>query len=345
MPGFQFKGPGLQAKQLTASVGCEILSVEPSTPIEFTPISMLVRVSNPPAEPFPGNVRYTGQLSPAGPGFTQVNLPAGPGITGAMAGVPVPVTTVRLFGLAPAAGQNVPLKVELFRDAVGEFPPPIATASIELNIVANYQFEINEIRCLNPRATYNDTLKGSCRILFGDQPLALYRPDSPLDLPQATYYEDYGNHGDGFSTATKFCVQGFGGVPGLAPDLTILYAFENRGHAGSTEESAQKVLDTVSDLGAGLVTGLMGGGAGWGLVNEAHHQINAAVTAGCDGAVAGDLITAKSDVLARLTAANGTYSETRRYEGTSSPVDCGQVSHYEVTFTFTRVSMPQQAIG
>ena len=347
MPGFQFKNSGLQTKQLTASVGCEILSVEPPTPIEFTPISMMVRVYNPPAEPFSGNIRYTGQLSPAGPGFTQVNLAAGPGIAGVMTGSPVPATTVRLFGLAPAAGQNVPIEVQLFRDMPGvEFAPPIATASFALNIVANYRFGIDTITCLNPRAMQDDRLKGSCKVLFGDQPLALYHPDSPLDAPQDEYHEDYGEHGAGFSAPTKFHFQEFGGVPGLASNVTIVYDFENSGHAGSTEEVVNRVLDGISDLGEGLVVAFEGGGDGWAKVNDVHHQINAAATANCDGPVAGDTLgPASSDLLARLTAGNGTYTETRRYEGTSSPVVCGVVSHYEVTFTFTRVSMPQQVIA
>jgi hypothetical protein len=340
--------PGFQVTQLAASVGCEILSVEPPQPIEFTPIWITVRITNAPAQPFSGDVRYTGQPSWADRSFYHVNIPAGPGIAGVMMGQQVPTRTVTFSGLAPAAGQNVPIEVQLFRDPAPaeEFTLPIATASFALNIAATYRFGIDTLECLNPRSKNNDTLKGSCKVLVGDQYLALYDPGSPWNAPQDTYYEEYGDHGAGFSTPTKFHFQEFGGVPGLAPNVAIVYNFENSGHAGSIEEVTNKVLDGLSDLGAGVVTGIEGGGDGWAKANEAHHQFNAAITASCDGLVAGDTLgPASSDQLASMTAENRTYTETRRYEGTSSPYICGEVSHYEVTFTLTRVSTPQQAIG
>ncbi|HZU01107.1 MAG TPA: hypothetical protein VFA10_15675 [Ktedonobacteraceae bacterium] len=325
-----------------ASVGCDILSVNPPEPTEFTPIAITVTVTNSTTDPFSGSVAYAGTANPtSGASSAQVNLPAGSGLAGIVTGQNAPSTTVTVFGLAPAAGQNVAVQVNLFKDEPGvEFPPPIGNASFTLNIAANYQFAVESLHCLNPRSLDNDTLKGSCRVLFGGQPLASCHPQSPFDVPQATQYEEYGDHGAGAVISTSFCFTGFGGVPGLAPDLTITYDFENSGYAGSAEDEMNKILDVVSDLGAGVATALVGGGSGWGLVDQAHHQINAAIFSSCDGPVAGDFITVKSDVLAEVTTANGTYTETRTYPGTSSPAVCGEVSHYEVTFTFTRLSMP-----
>jgi hypothetical protein len=322
---------------------CEILSVDPPQPIEFTPISIRVAVRNPASEPFSGSVSYTGRTSEAGPSEARVNLPAGRGISelpGDQPGTPMSIVTIH--GLAPQAGQNVSVQVNLFKDEPGvEFPQPIDDPSFALNIAANYRFQIDTLHCLNPRSLNNDTLKGSCKVLFGDQPLASCHPGSPLDVPRPMQYEEYGDHGTGAVLPTSFCFEGFGGVPGVAPELTIAYNFANSGFAGSLEEEMGKILDIVSDLGAGVATALVGGGSGWAIVDQAHHQANAAIFSSCDGPVAGDLITAKSDVLARLTAANGRYTETRKYTGTSSPVVCGEVSHYEVAFTFIRVSMPQ----
>jgi hypothetical protein len=153
--------PGFQVTQLAASVGCEILSVEPPQPIEFTPIWITVRITNAPAQPFSGDVRYTGQPSWADRSFYHVNIPAGPGIAGVMMGQQVPTRTVTFSGLAPAAGQNVPIEVQLFRDPAPaeEFTLPIATASFALNIAA-YRFGIDTLECLNPRSK-NTEVRGS----------------------------------------------------------------------------------------------------------------------------------------------------------------------------------------
>jgi hypothetical protein len=330
------------------SASCEILSVDPPEPIEFTPISLKVAVINYGTSPFSGSIAYDfGSIAFTGTANStviekssaRVNLPAGHGYLSVLNVKPAPQTIVTISGFAPAAGRNVPVQVKLFEDQPGvEFPEPLVTESFPLNIVANYRFAIKTLRCLNPRSTFNDTLKGSCRVLFGDQPLANCHPKSPFDVPQETQYEEYGDHGAGAVIPTSFCFERFGGVPGLAPDLTVVYTFENSGHAGSLEDIMNQILDVVSDLGAGAATALVGGGEGWSIVNKAHHQSNAAFFSSCDGPVAGDMITVKSHVLARLTAANGTYTETRTYPGTSSPAICGMVSHYQVTFTFTRLS-------
>jgi hypothetical protein len=227
-----------------------------------------------------------------------VNLPAGQGLLSVVEGQGVPSTVVTVSGIAPAAGQNVPIQVNLINDQPGA-ASPFGTASFPLNIAANYQFSIDTLHCLNPRSKVRDTLKGSCQVLFGDQPLASCHAGSPLDVPQATQNEEYGDHGAGDVIPAGFCFTGFGGVPGLAPDLNVSFDFENRGNTG--------------------------------------------IFSNCDGTVASDTITVKSDVLAQLTAANGIYTETRTYPGTNSPINCGEASHYQVTFTFTRLSMVQVA--
>lgn len=273
---------------------CEILSVDPPQPVEFTPISIKVVVRNPSTEPFSGSVIATGAA--AGGGSVQVKLPAGQGLLSVIEGQGTPSRTVTVSGVAPAAGQNVSIQVNLSNDQP-EAPSPFGTASFPLNIAANYQFSIDTLHCLNPRSKYNDTLKGSCQVLFGDQPLANCHPRSPLDVPQATQSEEYGDHSAGDVIPITFCFTGFGGVPGLAPDLNVSYDFENSGNTG--------------------------------------------IFSNCDGTVASDTITARSDVLAQQTAANGIWSETRHYHGTNSPLNCGEASNYEVKFTFTRLSMVQ----
>ena len=208
-------------------------------------------------------------------------------------------------------------------------------------MAAVYLLRINNVTVDNPRAPQNDTLLGEATALYMGELLPNPNPISPFDPASKPRNQTqvFGDRGSGSVLPTTFSFGPFRGVPGVAPSLTFNYAFINRGYDHSKEEALLKVLNVLSEAGQAAATLVMPQGSGaWDKINDIHQKINGGLLSGCDGLVAADQIVMNSDVLDVITKGNNVYSENRAYEGTSSPVVCGKVSHYRVNFSVYRIS-------
>jgi hypothetical protein len=309
----------------------EITRVEPARPVENQPVDVFYKITSL-FKPLSGTIVFNGVADDTLKQRDRIDeLPEGQSVHG------------RVQGIAPGAARGAEIRLDFYDDdatkAGVEFPPPAFYTSTSVDVAARYQLQVDWFKVDNPRSLRNDTILGSCTVLFGDNPLPNPHPGSPFDVPKPTQAFDFKDHGGGDVVPTPFAFGPFESVPGLPPDLTFDFVFLNAGYAASGEEQTKKVLDTLSDVGAAIASAAIPAAAAiFPLVNQAHKESNAAFLSSCDGTVAADKITMMSDALAGQTANEGTYSETRHYTGTSSPVICGETSNYDVKFSIVRLS-------
>jgi hypothetical protein len=251
-----------------------------------------------------------------------------------------------LRGLAPLAGQNIEIKVAYQEfGGVAEFVPTFeADDSDFINISARYELRIDWVKVDNPRAPIHDTLVGECTATYGGQPVPNQAPQrTPFDTPSPTVAEAFGNHGAGDVIWTPtFTFGPISGVPGLAPDLVFNYSFANKGYDQSHEADMLTVLDWISKLGAAIASAALPAYSGLSpIVEQFNEFINSLFFTNCDGLVAGDSFTVQSAKLAAVTGGDQHVFSTDpplKYQGTSSPVMCGETSNYEVHWTIRRLS-------
>lgn len=113
---------------------------------------------------------------------------------------------------------------------------------------------------------------------------------------------------------------------GDADPVTVSLIVANMGYDASDEAYALKLMNTLSDAAAAVLTALYGAGAAWQELNKATKWINGLLTANCDGLVAQDQYVLTGADLAGLAP------QTRDYPGTNTPDGCGANSNYQVTW-------------
>jgi hypothetical protein len=189
---------------------------------------------------------------------------------------------------------------------------------------ASYTLRIDQITILNTRSWHLD----SDVVTIGAIGDGVAAPTTTLDM---------GDVNNGF-----FPVYLRSSTVGVTSGATFTFAVTNAGFDRSNTSTARSATDDIAKAVASAGTD---GSPVWGYVSGAISKIGGIFTADCDGVVAADKLTFDAETLARLTAYDGTYGETRHYAGTDSPWGCGSNSDYYVTWTVVREGSMQATMA
>src|SRR5438105_11756460 len=209
--------------------------------------------------------------------------------------------------------------------------------------MSSYIFRLEKFHIDNTRAVHNDTDVVAFSLKVGDQPVQT----------QTKGMGDV-NNGDHLVGLE------FGPVsidPATPVVLSVLIV--NSGYPGSHEGDVQPVLNALSDASEKVANAVYPLGPVWPIVNKIVHELNTLFFVDCDGPVAGDripgpqaadLIPANTltgaDLDTLISSGKGTFSLTRSYPGTDSPVGCGSNSKYSVTWSVhTTVGVPMTDVA
>jgi hypothetical protein len=114
---------------------------------------------------------------------------------------------------------------------------------------------------------------------------------------------------------------------GATDSVVVSFIVANLGYDQSNEGLGLKVLNTLSDAAAAVLTAYYGHGSAWDTLNKATQWINGIMATNCDGLVAQDRYEMTGADLPQLGG-----PQTREYPGMSSPTGCGANSDYLVTW-------------
>jgi len=316
IPGIQFKG----------YIGIDSVSVNPPVPIENTPIEISFQLTNASYGSLSGLVRFVGQHEDPkiGPSTYQVNgLAPGGSVWG------------KVRGLAPAAGQNQEIDLS--------FEPPVKGIPVlggykTIDVRATYRVDVYQLVCHNPRSKNQDTLIGVCSAFDDGAPLPPTNPNPQRQFEDqyGLQTESYGDHGSGSTIPVHFSFGPFDDVPGEDRDLTFTYIFSNMGGGlGAARQGLQITGHLAAAIGS--AAGPIGAAIG-GLIDGILQGISG-ILQDCNGQVASDKFRLHSGDMERITTqGQGHYEQTDSYEGNPSPGDCGEVSHYDVSWRLSRLS-------
>ncbi len=256
---------------------------------------------------------------------------------------------------APSAGSAAPVSIKLVVTDATCSPCETILASSEdffVPVAARYEIAIESFQLYKPRSKFTDTVKISlrsglqgsgigesfcqvvggnfCRVNVAQGDVGEFRVvamAAPIPVPRVV---------------NNVRVGPFDLIPEVSDNLVFQYDVENLGHEKT------EVLDSISQAASGILDalvrnqniGTLGGFAG---------RIRG--LDGCDGPVAvdGRLILNKSDAnlpgvptLDSLTREKGQLTPNYTlFEGTDSPIGCGENSRYQVTWSVIRTSWQQ----
>jgi hypothetical protein len=273
---------------------------------------------------------------------------------------------------APAAGAEKPVRIQLVS------PPPCPSAGrcpvsvllhmaglrtlgesdvFPIPVAARYEVAIDSFTVFRARSCKADTVKISLRsALQGDSV-----GDSLCNVVGGTFCAinvDEGDHpgpapcwpggptySPGRSKVYNVRVGPFDLTPEVSNNLIFEYDLMNLGESYD-ETATQTFLDFMSKLAAGVLDATAKDNRSFDTLNSWAQQVHG--LGGCDGLLAAgsQLFLNKSSAnlpgvptLESATRATGRYkSDPVRYEGTTSPMGCGENSLYDVSWSVIRTS-------
>jgi hypothetical protein len=231
---------------------------------------------------------------------------------------------------APAAGKNVQFSLYYFEDGaplVAEFPQPTAIANIAIDVAAIYQVSLDSFQILKTRAGFQYGEKDTDFVTFSAQLSGEASSAATKSL---------GSWSSG-SYPIDLQLGPFNSIPGDDRSLTFNFAITNSGFASSNQQTAEMIFNAASDVSQQVLDAALPGYP-WALINKITHWINEHLVTDCDGVVAADQMVLSSTQLAQCTTTDASYTETRHYRGSPSPVLCGDTSDYTVTWSLLRTS-------
>jgi hypothetical protein len=328
-------------------------AIEPSEPVEFTPIKIFYEIQNASDQSYSGIIQYEGRQTGDGNSVRKVVIN--------------PKSTLKGFvsGLAPRAyaGDEISLRLTY---AVPSSSPESFGAEVRggsnFDVAALYAISVDWFNATKTRVGpgYDDVVDAKARLNFAGQPVSSANRD-PLK-PVADWLENRnmtGVKGNNVPRQTGMAWEPIKSVPGKLAMVDLQYLFVNT-ESGPGPGMA-KVLDIISDGAAAALSSLyQGSGSAWTQLNGAMQDLNHKL-GGCQGIVAADTFHFDATLLDPLT--NGTtpnqnetiekvYDEVRtlevkapgsfyrivEYDGLPSSVECGSRSLYHVRWSVQRTS-------
>jgi hypothetical protein len=313
--------PATQGHVLRAELGPQIAEflacvltidgIDPQVPVAGTQVQVSYTLTNHTQAPVSGVV--TGSLG----GEQAVDQLAGGGSFQGQIGFNAPVAGTSTLDLtfAPAGaapGQGV-----------------LAMDSTSLDVAAQYNVRIDQMKINNTRAAHNDTDYASLSACVGDPQAA---GAQPLTASKALGDVNNGVHPIGLSVGPIAL------VPGKSPDLVVSLLIINSGYS-QVQAHAQTILDTISTATKDILdVAYPEYREVWTMADAITQQLNALFTVNCDGIVASDKLAFLSQQLTSLTSnATDTYTQTSHYPGIDSGTGCGSNSDYYVTLAIERL--------
>jgi hypothetical protein len=321
------------------------VEVETGPVIENVAVVCKFTLQNLTSKPLSGTVAYLGELGSDDPSKGRMkvtNLQPGASLVG------------QVVGRAPRAQANAKLTLSYTDDnapVVQEFKQPSAYGYVYIDVAAVYMLQLDWFKCIRTRdrVGYSDQVVVSCTALFSETGGSL---PVPPDLAQDPVFMHPSNStqirkvsnvgGDGKQTPVNIRFGPFNSVPGKSSAINYAYGLVNS-HDSDQLAVFRQIANYMSD-GGEIVASLAAptGAPAFALINYVVQEINQAVCANCDGLIAGDSFSIRSDELESNTFASGAYGKEMFYDGEKlgmqTPAACGRAPYYSVYSSFVRMS-------